>query len=576
MSLRCSSIIFFISLTFFSLVHAQERIIDFTSDITIAPDASMRVHEKITVSLDHGKRGLFRDFPTEYHNRHRIRTVVDFTVQKVTQNGAPVPYEILQMDNGKRIRIGDAHKRLPGGVYTYDIYYTTNRQLGFFDSHDELYWNVTGNGWSIPIERASVRIHLPPGIDERTLSAEAYTGYRSAKEQAYHARIEGESLVIAHTTARLLPGQGFTVVITWPKGHVNPPSWFTRLYYLFKDNFGLLWLLLGMIFFIIYWLWSWIRFHKEQVSGTIIPLFYPPHGLGPAHVRYLINFGYDNKAFAAEIIEMAVHGLITIECKGNLLARVYTLTQNEDRAHEYTPYYKKLADSLFREGKQLVLVQGNSYLISQAIEFMKSHLSIGLDRFFNFYSSQLAVAMIIAALSCGGFLVFADPHHIQFVYGAGVFFALCLVIFYYTLRGYTPAGKKLHEEIEGFKLFLSVTESERMKLVGTPPTRTPELYEKYLPYAVALDVEQQWSDQFAPVFERLAQMGTPYVPMWYVGSFDHRHPSFFASRLGNSLTNSVATSSVIPASDDAPGSSSGSGGGGSSGGGGGGGGGGTW
>ena len=536
----------------------------------------MRVHETITVSLDHGKRGLLRDFPTEYHNRHNIRTVVDFTVQKVTRNGSDVPYEIIPMDNGKRIRIGDPTKRLHGGVYTFDIYYTTNRQLGFFDSHDELFWNVTGNGWSIPIERAAVTIHLPPGIETRTLSVEAYTGYRSAKEQAYHARIEGESLVIAHTTARLLPGQGFTVVVAWPKGHVNPPSWFTQLYYFFKDNLGLFWLLLGMIIFCIYCVWSWIRFHKEQVSGTIIPLFYPPEGCGPAHVRYLHNFGYDNKAFAAEIIEMAVHGLITIESKGNLFTRVYTLTQNEDRSCEYTPYYKKLADSLFREGKQLVLVNGNRNIISAAVEFMKSHLSIGLDRFFNFYSSQLAISIMIAVISCAGFLALADPYHIQFVYGAAGFFALCLVIFYYTLRGYTPAGRKLYEEIEGFKLFLTVTESERMKLVGTPPTRTPELYEKYLPYAVALDVEQQWSDQFAPVFDHLAQMGTPYVPVWYAGSFDHRNPSFFASRLGNSLTNSVAASSVIPASDSVPGSSSGSGGGGSSGGGGGGGGGGTW
>ena len=565
-----------LSFTSVSTHYAQERIIDFKSNITVLRDASVHVHETITIVLAHGKRGLLRDFPTEYHDRHNMRTVVNFAVEKVTQNGDAVPYEILSMDNGKRIRIGDPNKRLLGGIYTYDIFYTTNRQLGFFDTHDELYWNVTGNGWGLPIEHASAQVTVPSGIASDQLHVEGYTGSMGTQGAAYLARITGESTATWQTTTPLLPGQGLTIVITWPKGHVKQPSWLMQWYYLLRDNVGLLWLLLGMLVFIVYCIRSWLIYRKEQVPGTIIPLFYPPEGHGPAHVRYLSEFGYDNKAFAAEIIQMAVHGFVKIESKGNLLGRVYTLIENESPAQEYTPYYKKLVDILFSEGKQLVLINGNSYIVSKAVEYIQSHLSIAMNRFFNFYRTQLGIAISIAGIACGGFLFLADPHQIEFVYPVAIFFVISLVIFYYTMRGYTPAGRKLQEEIEGFKLFLSVAESERMKIIGTPPTRTPELYEKYLPYAVALGVENQWSDQFAPIFDRLMQQGTPYVPLWYIGPFDRRHPNLFASQLGNSLTNSVATSSVIPASDKSPGSRSGSGGGGSSGGGGGGGGGGTW
>jgi len=555
--------------------HAQERIIDFHSDIEVLSDATMRVHETIVIALAEGKRGLYRDFPTDYVDRYTIKHVVNFAIEKITLHNNTVPYEIIVLENGKRIRIGDPNRPLSGGIYTYDLFYTTNRQLGFFEKHDELYWNVTGNGWYMPIEHASARVKLPSGIASDKISVEGYAGFKREKGAAYRARIIGESKAEWNTTAPLMPAQGLTLVITWPKGHVAAPTLFTQLYYFLKDNLGFVWLLFGMLFFVLYCIYSWLRFKKEQISGTIIPLFYPPKDYGPAHVRYLSRFGYDNKAFAAEIINMAVHGFITIESKGNFFTGVYTLHQNEQSAHEYSPYYKKLANMLFPEEKQLVLNQRNTYIVHPAVEYVTSHLSISLDRFFNYYSLQLMAACSIAITSFAGFLFFGHQQ-IELLFLPLVFFAVSLIIFYYTLRGYTQEGRKLYEDIEGFKLFLSTAESERMKIIGTPPTRTPELYEKYLPYAVALGVEEQWSTQFASIFDKLMQQGTPYTPLWYVGPFNYRHSNMFASELGKSLTNSVATSSVISSSDNAPGSSSGSGGGGSSGGGGGGGGGGSW
>ena len=126
------------------------------------------------------------------------------------------------------------------------------------------------------------------------------------------------------------------------------------------------------------------------------------------------------------------------------------------------------------------------------------------------------------------------------------------------------------DQVEGFKMYLSVAEEERLQLLH-PPDKTPELFEKYLPYAFALDVENEWSEQFAEVLAQAAKNGQSYTPTWYDGnSWKSQNFSGLATGLGNNLSNSIAAAATPPSSI------SGSGGGGSSGGGGGGGGGSGW
>jgi len=143
------------------------------------------------------------------------------------------------------------------------------------------------------------------------------------------------------------------------------------------------------------------------------------------------------------------------------------------------------------------------------------------------------------------------------------------VLFYHLLKAPTLSGRKVMDEIEGFKLYLSVAEEERLNLLN-PPDKTAQLFEKYLPYAMALDVENEWSEHFAGVLAE-AEMGGEYCPTWYTGrSWSGMDGRSLASSLGGAFAGAISSAS------SAPGSSSGSGGGGSSGGGGGGGGGGGW
>jgi uncharacterized membrane protein YgcG len=145
-------------------------------------------------------------------------------------------------------------------------------------------------------------------------------------------------------------------------------------------------------------------------------------------------------------------------------------------------------------------------------------------------------------------------------------------LFFVLLKAPTLAGRKAIDRIEGFRRFLAATGQDRMNMLN-PPDRTPQLFEKYLAYALALDVEQQWSEQFSGIIDRAAAVGGEggYSPAWYSGtSWSTLGASGFASSFGSSFSSAISSSST------APGSSSGSGGGGSSGGGGGGGGGGGW
>jgi uncharacterized membrane protein len=142
-------------------------------------------------------------------------------------------------------------------------------------------------------------------------------------------------------------------------------------------------------------------------------------------------------------------------------------------------------------------------------------------------------------------------------------------LFGWLLKAPTPQGQVAMDHIRGFKMYLEVAEGEELKRVtAPPPPMTPELFESYLPAALALGVEQKWAERFASVLDIQAPN---YQPGWYSGpGFSTRHLGAFSSQLGSSLTSAISSSSTPP------GAKSGSGGGGRSGGGGGGGGGGGW
>jgi Predicted membrane protein (DUF2207) C-terminal domain/Predicted membrane protein (DUF2207) N-terminal domain len=619
--------------------HAQggERIVNFDSEIWVHPDATMTVRETITVVAQGQaiKRGIYRDFPTTYRDRFNNKVVVDFDVLSVQRDGKPEPHHTERIANGVRLYIGDKDVFIPKGQHVYTIDYRTNRQLGFFEGFDELYWNVTGNGWDFEIERAGARVHLPEGA--RILEHAGYTGSQGETKQDFRIDLRSDG-ILYETTRALGKHQGLTIAVSWPAGLVARPSEAEKLAYLMNDNSILIAGLIGLGLLTAYYLFVWVFVGQDPKPGAIVPQYDPPKGFSPAAARYVSRMGFDDKTFTAAIVSLAVKGAVTI--KENL-DKSYTL-EKTGRENRLSPGESAVHRKLFSNGRRSIeLKQANHKKLGAAQKALREWLRTEFEKIYFVRNTAYFVPGVVLSVAAMGLLVVAadDPAGAAFlclwlsvwtvavyflgrqvwrgwqaslatgsllgsgkalfatlfalpffageVLGLGAFaesaslgaavilvvLQLINLIFYHLLKAPTRLGRRMMDQIEGFADYLSVAEKDRMNF-HNPPERTPELFERFLPYALALGVEQAWSEQFSDVLVQAGQAqggrNGHYSPRWYSGrGFDGDFGSF-ASNLGGGFSGAIAAAAT------APGSSSGSGGGGSSGGGGGGGGGGGW
>ena len=258
-----------------------ERILEFRSDLRVHEDSTMTVTETITV-LAQGreiKRGIIREFPTRYRDRLGNRVEVGFEILEVLRDGRPEPYSTRTLSNGVEIKIGDKDVFLQPGRHSYAITYRTNRQLGFFDEYDELYWNVTGTGWSFAIDHAVAVIELPSGA--RLIQQAGYTGPQGAVGRDYHYLQEGGRHVF-RITRGLGPREGLTIALSWPKGFVTEPTRQQRIEYFLADNLSTAVALGGLALVLGYFLLVWTAVGKDPAKGTIIPRYEPPAELSAA------------------------------------------------------------------------------------------------------------------------------------------------------------------------------------------------------------------------------------------------------------------------------------------------------
>jgi uncharacterized membrane protein YgcG len=555
---------------------ATERILDFESDIVVQPDGSLLVTETIRVQSESRqiRRGIFRDFPTDYRDPLDNRYRVGFDLRRVTRDGLSEPARLERRGNGVRVYIGSADRFLRPGIYTYQLEYETTRQLGFFEQYDELYWNATGNGWAFPIDQARVRVTLPTGIDRDAITVEGFTGVFNSKGQNYEAGVELDGAVRVVTTRTLQPGEGLTLAVTWPKGFVAAPSVAQRLAWLFKDNAGLLIVTLAALLGFAYLAYAWHRVGRDPKPGVIFPHYEPPEGFSPASLRYVSKRGYDKRAFTAAVLNLAVKGLVDItESDGDYTVARPTVTTMAQRrstaAANLASGEQTLLDSLFRSGSVVELKNDNYQIIQATMSAHEAALASHYRRkhFINNRLVNLPAWLVVILATAIVVLLGLGSVASYVIVGVTV---LGMLAFAYFLEAHTELGRRLLDKVEGFQMYLEVAEQDDLNL-RNPPEKTPELFETYLPFALALNVEQPWAEQFADVFARLSQtIEGGYRPRWYQGNFDSRNPMSFAADMGDSL-NSAISSAASP-----PGSASGSGGGGSSGGGGGGGGGGGW
>ena len=611
---------------------ADERILRYVSDVQIQKDGSLEVAETIDIRAEHDRinHGIFRDFPTRYQGPHGSRIHVNFAFEGATLDGAPVQASTEPVDGGVRIKVGNPDTLVDIGEHIYVLRYRASRELGRFKDFDELYWNATGNRWLFPIDLAQARIRLPEAV--RFGQRAAYTGSQGATSSNAQVVEESPGDITFQTTQPLGPYEGLTVAAAFPKGIVAEPSQAAKAVWWLADYgppaLGML-SLLGLIAF--YYL-AWRRAGRDPRAGTVVPLFSPPDDLTPAGMRYVTKMGADNRAFAAALVDMGVRGHIKLEEENRgWLSGKHTRLERL-RADSALPREEEAAlNCLCRPGEEIMMEQKNHEEFSAANTALSDALKsqyVGKLFLRNYGWAAAGLLLFLAAswMTCAA--VAASTGTVQvwtigFVLGclavcallwlafhetptgkclvslvtlAGVAIAgaLALPVFaaalnsgwlgpllfpllatplvisaFWWISAPTKEGRAVLDHIAGFKQYLSITERERLDRM-MPPQDTPELFERYLPYAIALGVENRWANRFAGVLAAAAAQGHQGF-VWYSGSSSPwMDTDSFVNTVGSSLASTISSAST------APGSSSGSGGGGFSGGGGGGGGGGGW
>lgn len=589
---------------------AAERIQSFNSDITLHVNGQVDVVETLEVIVEHNKikRGIFRDFPTIYKTPWLTKSTVGFDMIKVLRNGQPEPYHTEPLAGGVRIYIGDKNRRVPRGLQTYTIAYRTDRQMAFLETHDRFAWNVTGNGWGFPIDQVTATVHLPDQVPTAAIKDQkAWTGFAGDTGADYETNIKGQQLLITSTQS-LRPYQGLTLRIEFVKGFFEDSR--SALMDFIADNLFWLLMVVTLISLMVFYWMAWDRVGRDPEPGVIMPRFYPPDQMSPAAMRYVLEEKVDGKNFTAAIINLAVKGFIKLTKKSD----GYQITRLDNTGKESASVGEQLVLQKLLRGQKAMEIDSKynsqvktaqSGLAAKLIQEFKdkcfknnwvyAFIGMGIsvlvmfalllhhnpgDRSAFGVMGQIAFFAVVMFFifkskplgwipAIGVFIVMSNLNLSVELFIMLGFLVIINLIFIYLLKAPTPFGRELMDKIEGFKLYLSTAEQHRLDIMH-PPKMTPELFEKYLPYALALGVENQWSEQFAEYLKQAALDPQEYQPTWYSGhSFDL---SGSGSRSFGAISGSMA--STLSAAATPPSSSGG--GGGFSGGGGGGGGGGGW
>jgi hypothetical protein len=568
-------LIFVAALAFAANASAVERVLEFHSDIRIEASGELVVTERIAVESEGReiRRGILRDFPTDYRDRAGSLVRVPFSVVQVSRDGRPEPYGLEQLSNGTRIRIGSGNVFLPRGRHEYEVTYRTGRQIGFFADHDELYWNVNGNGWTFPFDALSASVALPVPVPAATVKAEAYTGPFGARGRDYTASTEdGRALFAA--TRRLARGEGMTIVVSFPRGIVHAPTRRERLSWFLHDNRDATAGVIGVAVLLAFLWWRWSLVGRDPREGPKFPRYEAPPGVGPAGARYIDKMGFDDRCIAALLLGLGQRGVIKISKS----AGTYGLERSA-ATMPWLPGEKPVLDHLLPRPDTRTTI-GRTYdpNVLAARKAAESAITVHFgERLFSKNYGSLFTGWVIAIAVILVMLHYVAPISHMVIVGAAMLVVLWL--FKRWLPAYSVEGRRMEDAIVGLRQYLSVAEADDLKRLKAPP-QTKEEFAKFLPYAVALDVEKTWADRFAKTLgaAAIAAAVADYYSSSDSGGYFGGGSGSFASGL-SSLGETISSAAIPPgsssgSSDSGGGGSSGSGG--SSGGGGGGGGGSGW
>jgi uncharacterized membrane protein YgcG len=525
--------------------------------IDVAADGSITVEERILIQFTGAWNGIYRTIPVDYQTPQGLKYSLRLSIDSVQdQPGRDLKYEMSRERTYRKLKIF-----VPGAqdsTHTIYIRYRVANALRFFEEHDELYWNVTGDEWDVPIEAAAATVQLPAAV-----SGVRGTAFRGRYGSTERNNVSIAPHLVRVSTAGLGFHEGLTAVVGWNPGVVHRPTRVERGFETLRSN----WRLATPFFAFAVMGLLWVTRGRDPKPGPITTLYEPPQDMSPGEAGTLIDDRVDMRDITATIVDLAVRGLIRIDELRDGLGPASGYTFTSLRPHEawaaLKPHERLLMEGLFETAdrvptsllrnafyKRLSGIQNAITSANEAKYYVKDPYA--LDALAILIGTLIfagPILLAIASFLTGGF--FGMPGTATFV--SGFLTGSIMVGFGVVLPRRSKAGTGELEKVLGFQEFLSRVEGDRLERIR----QTPDLFEKYLPYAMALGVESEWGNAFREIYIQ--------APSWYGGSPNESfNASSFSGRMESMSSNLDTVFTSTPraessSSSDRSWSSSGSG-----------------
>ena len=540
---------------------SSDEISQFKSNITLEESTDIKIEEEIVYFFSYPGHGIYRDIPTKYRVQLALTRPVMIKLDELyyyKKDNPSIKYNSYEksLENGyTRFKIGDANT-LVEGEYVYVIKYTLKNAVNYFDNHDELYLNIVGNYWDVPIQNLSATIILPNKITDKI----CYTGISGSTQSNCTFKDISETETVVAPTSTLNTGEDLTVAISMPKGTLKDVRGAQTAAFLLS-NIGLLLpvptLILGLML---------VKKNNKNRKLTVIPHYQPPKDIFPMLAGAIYTKALTPKHISAQIVQMAIDGLIKITQKGK---RNYILKKDNIEKTISEDTVRALYAALFK-GKNKVNINDIPSDFYITVNSLKKNIDTKLydDKYFSKENKKLWNKLLFGGFF-GIFIIFLLATPLASIAATGWTIGIAIssiisIILASKIDLKDTLGNKVFAELEGLKMYINTAEKHRIEF-HNDPEKYLGIFEQLLPYAIIFGLEKKWAREFEDLYKE--------PPSWYSGNISTFNTLVLANSI-SSVSHGIQTSSIQPSSHSSFGGSGFSGG--SSGGGFGGGGGGRW
>jgi uncharacterized membrane protein YgcG len=499
------------------------RVSDFQDTITVNPDGSALVNETITLNFDGEFHGIHRTIPIEYPGPNGTNYRLFVTIISITdETGAKLRYDSSISGDYRDLKI-----YIPNAINTtriVEIAYRVRNATRFFDSndkdndvesHDEFYWNVTGNDWQVPIDHASASVHFPAEASGAlSLRAQAFTGIYGSSAQDATVHVNGADVEV-ETNHPLPMRAGLTVDVYIPKGILKEPGAFTKVLWFVGSNPAVLMPLVTLLVMAVLW---WYKGRDPDPGMSVAPMYDPPPGISPAEAGTLLDDRIHPRDITSTIVDLAVRGFLKIEEtdeKGLLFHHkdyIFHLLQKPRDWHGLAPHESVMLTNIFAGDDTTTRLSSLKNRFYTAVPVIRTDIMSALKQKGIYALDPESANVYSAGAAFGIFILFAILQFMRwadFLSSVPVFIvcvgisAIIWFLFARVMTAKTLKGSRIHTAVLGFQEFMNRVDGERLK------TMPPDTFEKFLPYAMALGVEHHWAQAFAGIIKD--------PPSWYAG-----------------------------------------------------------